>query len=149
VAFVLAPHRRPALYGLVLLVPYWLLLLQFSKQLPLDMASSPSLNLAASMQREIREGEDGKELAATVASTTAAAAAAATGLGATADSAVSRVANSMANSGSGSDEGSWLHDSKATNFFYFVLTGSCWPLRTLWSSAAMRHAVARLGVIGR
>jgi hypothetical protein len=99
-------YRRPEVQALALLVPYWLLLLRLSKQLPLDAAATtdgvPTLALNASLGASSR-----------------------------ADS----------NSASRGDPALiWV--AKA------ALKASLWPLRALWSTAAMRHAVQRLAVVG-
>jgi len=112
-------YRRPEIQALVLLVPYWLLLLRLSKQLPLDAAAAtadglPSLALNASL-----------------------------GVSDSAAEATSSTASSLNSGSAGTGDSAlvvWV--AKA------ALKASLWPLRALWSTAAMRHAVQRLAVVG-
>jgi hypothetical protein len=91
-------YRRPDVQALLLLVPYWFLLLTLSKQLPLDAAAASGASAAA-------------------------------------------IASSSSGGGVGIRAAvAWAAKAAAK--------ASLWPLRALWSTAAMRHAVQRLAVGG-
>ena len=130
-------YRRPSVLALpLLLVPYWLLLIQLSKNLPLDLKVTSNhdngINITLKTGNSvIAMPVEGRAFGGAIG---------------TASARSAPLEGNFHETGSGH---SWLGILfRMLMFLTSVLRSSFWALRTLWSEAAMRHAVARLSVIG-